>query len=103
MVGLLNIEPDARSRHPGFRVDAPHPIGEGWNSTEILANMLLGDQSHRDFATSGIGDRGAEHGFRGEASFCMMTQCPVPEVGQDHFRCIQPIMDGLVVGSRAPE
>jgi hypothetical protein len=30
-----------------------------------------------------------------------MAQRPVPEVGDDHFRLVEPVMDGLVVGNDA--
>jgi len=32
--------------HPGFRADAPHPIGERRDETEILENVLLADPTH---------------------------------------------------------
>ncbi len=50
--------------------------------------MLFADQANRDGVAGRIGNRRAEHGFGREASFCMVAQGPVPEIGKDHLRRI---------------
>jgi hypothetical protein len=84
---LLLIEPLADAPHPRLGLDAPDPIGKGWDAAEILDDVLLGDHAHR-YSTSGrIGYCDAEQRLGGEASF-RMPERTVAKVSKDDLRAV---------------
>jgi hypothetical protein len=85
---LLLIEPRADAPHPRLGLDAPDPIGKGWDAAEILDDVLLRDHAHGHSTPGRIGYRYAEQSLGGKAPLGMMPESPVAEVRQDDFRPI---------------
>jgi len=70
-----------RSRsHPWLKADLAEPVRGCGNTAEILENVLLADEAHRDLATVAVDDAGAEDFFAEENAFGVVAQRPVPHV-----------------------
>ena len=83
--------------HPRLRPDSLHPLGERRNEAKIFTDVLFADPSDRDDPASGDHDGRTEDGLGHENALGMVTEGAMPEVGDDHFRFIEPIMDADVV------
>lgn len=65
--------------------------------------MLLSDPTYWDFPAVTVGDGGTEDGLAHEDAFGMMPQGTMPEVGEELFRLIEPLVDGqIVIHTTAP-
>src|SRR5947209_18806950 len=63
----------------------------------MFADVLLADPSDRDNPASGQRDGRTEDGFGHEDALGMVAERAVPEVGDDHLRFIEPVMDADIV------
>ena len=99
--GFKGVFQTQGAAHPRFGPDRFHPVGEGWDEAEILADMLLADPSNGKNASGRQCDRRAKDRLRHESAFGMMPQRAVPEIGDDLLRLVKPVMDALVVFDRA--
>ena len=83
--------------HPGFRANTSDQFGEARDKAEILADVLFTDQAHRDDATTGYGDRGAEEALQHEDAFGVVAQCAMPKVRGDGLGLVEPLMQWQIV------
>jgi hypothetical protein len=83
---------DAHPPHPWLRPDAPHPVCEGRDASKVFQNVPFGDQPNRNDAAGAIANRGAKEGLGREATFSMVAQRAMPEISDDDFRPIEPVM-----------
>src|SRR6516162_2740622 len=89
--------------HPGFGTDAPHPIGEGRDESEVLDNVLLTDPARRNDAAGRQCDGRTKDRLGHEDAFGVMAERAVPEIRCDLLPGIEPAMDRqIVVDCTAP-
>ena len=79
------------SQHPGLWRDEPRPVRKRGNEAEVLANVLLADQTDWNSTAVGIDDGRAEQGFEHENALGVMPQRAVPGVGEDGLRLVEPL------------
>ncbi len=70
-------------------------------SYRTLADMLSADEADRNDASRRDGERRAEEAFQHEDAFGVMAKSPVPEIGGDRFRFIEPLVKREIVLRRA--
>ncbi len=79
------VEAGAHTPHPGLGPDTPNPVGEGRDAPQVFKDVLFGDQPDGDVATVRVDDCRPEDSLCREASLRVVSQRPMPEVGQDEF------------------
>ena len=85
------------SQHPGLWRDEPRPVRKRGNEAEVLANVLLADQTDWNSTGVGIHDGRAEQGFEHENALGVMPQRAVPGIGEDGLRLVEPLVERQVV------
>ena len=73
---------EGRPRHPGLRLQVHEPVLHRGEPAQIVFDVLLPHQSHRDLSSVRVADRDPEKSLAEEDPFGMVAQCAMPEVGQ---------------------
>src|SRR5262245_36743903 len=97
---LVVVDP-LSSTHPRFRTNCLDPISERRNEAEVFANVLLADPSNGNDPASGQRNSRAEDSLRHENALGVMSKSAVAEVRSYLLRCVEPVMDALIVFDRA--
>jgi hypothetical protein len=89
--------------HPRLGANAADPIGETWDASEVLNHMLLTDEPDGNDATRRERQSCPEQAFQHEDSFGMMPAGAMPEISDEHFGFVHPVMEWQIFfGFAAP-
>jgi hypothetical protein len=89
LVGVLchdPVQPSAETTHPRLGPNAAHPVRERGDAAEVLDDVLLGDQAHRNGAAYRVGDRRAKQRLGRKAPLGVVPQSAMPEIREDELR-----------------
>jgi hypothetical protein len=80
-----------------LRPNLKEPILRGGYSPEIFLYVLLGNVANGYFDFVAVNYRDAEDPFRQKHALGMVSKRAMPEIGEECFRFIEPVMDWQVI------